>query len=135
MQVYESRFLKVNYFEEHSMSEMIWLPETSEMSEEEYKEVFLDFLDIILKYKPTKNLPNIKEMKFGITLTLQEWTNQYIFAPVLEVGLLHSAFVVSEDFITLLSVEQVMEEPEGIKFNNRYFNNREDAWNWLVSIK
>ena len=133
MQVYKSQFLKLMFFEEYKLIEMIWFPETENMTEEEFKQEQLNYLDIIKKLKPNKVLPDTREMNFPVSPKMQEWTNKTLFPPSLEMGLNKAAIVASKEFITELSVEQTMEEVFGQKFITKYFNNREDAKKWIVS--
>jgi hypothetical protein len=104
------------------------------MTEEEYKQEFLNYLDIILKVRPKKIIPDTRNMFFPIAPELQEWTNQTIFPPSLEMGLNKAAFVISQEMIAQLSIEQTMEEHEGVKFITRYFDNKEEAKEWILSL-
>ena len=73
-------------------------------------------------------------MFFTIMPYIQEWTNQSIFIPSLSIGLNKSAFVVSEDLFIQVSIEQTMSETEGDKFTICYFDNKEEAKNWILSL-
>ncbi|TAE75158.1 MAG: hypothetical protein EAZ85_03005 [Bacteroidetes bacterium] len=134
MEVYKSKYLHLAFFAEQELIEMTWLPSTDEMTEEEYKQEFLNYLDIILKVRPKKIIPDTRNMFFPIVPKLQEWTNQVVFPPSLEMGLNKAAFVVSQEMIAQLSIEQTMEEHEGVKFVTRYFESKEEAKQWILSL-
>ena len=121
MKIYESPFLLLEFFEEHKLIEMTWLSETKNMTNEQYKEEFLKYLDIILELRPNKIITDATETQFVASIELQEWTNQTIFVPSLEIGLNKAAFVVTKEIIIQVSIEQVMEEEEGAKFTTKYF--------------
>lgn len=133
MRVYRSEFLQVAFFREQQIMEMIWLPNTIQMEEEQYKDESLNYLALISKLKPSKIMANTQELFFTISPDLQEWVNQNILAyrtvPIDKV-----AVVESKAYITRFSVSQTMEEREGIRFTTSYFESREQAWEWLVSI-
>lgn len=133
MEVYKSKYLVLNYYEIDNYIEMIWLPETFYMNAEDYKKEFRKYVEIITQYKPKAVLPDTIDMKFTISPKLQEWTNKHIFTFSLSIGLDKAAFVVSEDFISQLSIEQTMDENEGKKFKTKYFTNKEDARNWILT--
>lgn len=133
MRVYQSKFLQVAFFSEQQIIEVIWLSNTTQMEDEQYKDESLNYLALITELKPSKIMANTQELFFTISPDLQEWVNQNILAyrsvPVDKV-----AVVESKAYITRFSVSQTMEEPEGIKFTTSYFESREQAWEWLVSI-
>lgn len=134
MQLFKNKYTELNFYENEKIIEIISQEATSEMTEEEYKSGFLNYLKVVKKLKPNKVLSNNLKMDFSITLELQEWTNTNVFIPSLELGLNKAAFVESREMIARLSVEQTMEEAEGEKFIVDYFDNREEAWQWLISI-
>lgn len=134
MTVYESDFLRLDFFKDEQLIEMIWLPALETMIEEDYKEEFMNYLTIILDVKPKKVVSDTQNMHFPISVELQEWTNQTIFPPSLEMGLNKAAFVISSDIMNQLSVEQIMEETEGIKFTTQYFTTRKEAKEWILSL-
>ncbi|TAE00569.1 MAG: hypothetical protein EAZ97_05530 [Bacteroidetes bacterium] len=134
MEVYNSKYLHLAFFADQELIEMTWLPLTDKMKPEEYKQEFLNYLDIILKFRPKKIIPDTRDMFFLIDPELQEWTNQTIFPPSLEMGLNKAAFVISQEMIAQLSIEQTMEEYEGVKFITRYFDDKEEAKAWVLSL-
>ncbi len=135
MEVYKSEYLHLAFFAEYALIEMTWLPSTEKMTEQEYKQEFLNYLDIILKLRPKKIIPDTRNMFFAIAPELQEWTNQTIFPPSLEMGLNKAAFVISQEMISQLSIEQTMQEQEGVKFVTRYFGSKEEAKEWILSLQ
>lgn len=133
MEVYKSRFLILNYFENENYIEMMWLSDTESMTRDEYKEEFRSYVKSIEKYQPKGVLSDILSAKFTIDPELQEWTNQNVFAFSLSIGLDKAALIVNQkSFIERISLEQTMEEQEGEKFKMRYFEDREKAKQWLV---
>jgi alpha-L-fucosidase len=76
MKIYENTFLKLESFEEHKLIELIWLAETKNMTEKQYKEDFLNILQLISKLRPNKIMSDATDLQFIINVDLQEWTNQ-----------------------------------------------------------
>ncbi|MCU0450648.1 MAG: STAS/SEC14 domain-containing protein [Bernardetiaceae bacterium] len=132
MQVYKSQFLHLAFFAQEELIEMTWLPATEHMTDEECKQEFRHYLDLMLQLKPKKVLPDTRDMLFQIDPDLQEWTNHTIFTPSLAMGLNKAAFVVSQYIFAQVAIEQTMGEQEGSKFNTRYFDNKEAAKAWLL---
>ena len=134
MEVYDSQYLNSVFFSEQELVEINWKPSTEKMTEEEYKQEILNINDIVLKFRPKKILFDASNMFFVVVPELQEWTNREGIPVSLSVGMNKSAFVVSKDLFSQVSIEQTMEEQAGSQFINRYFDNKEDARKWLLSI-
>lgn len=134
MTIYESEFLRLDFFKENQLIEMNWLVGTETMLKEGYKQEFMNYLDLVLDLHPQKIIADTQNMMFPISVELQEWTNKVVFPPVLKMGLNKAAFVISSDIMNHLSIEQTMEEVEGMKFLTRYFDNKADAKEWILSL-
>ncbi|WP_338767883.1 hypothetical protein WAF17_06650 [Bernardetia sp. ABR2-2B] len=133
MEVYKSKYMLLEYWEEYNLIELTWLPETENKTEEEYKEELLNYLECCIIYKPTGLISDTREYFFTVSIELQEWTNTTVFTRLLELGLSRVAFVRSPELIAQLSIEQTLEENEGSKFTTQYFDNKESAKEWIIS--
>ena len=134
MKVYESNFLRLDFSDKDKLVEITWLPDTSNMLEDDYKREFTNYLEFIMKVHPKKVIADNKTMFFPISPELQEWTNETIFPPSLEMGLNKAAFVMSPEFVAQLSIEQTMEEGEGMKFITQYFDDKTKAKEWILGL-
>lgn len=123
----------INFTEQHNLIEMFWLPETKNISEEEYKREVLNYLEKMLEYKPKKTIPDVRDLSFVVSIELQEWVAREIFPPLIEMGLSKVAYVMAQDLVTQLSIEQAMDEGDGSKFTTCYFGSKEEARNWILS--
>lgn len=132
--IYKSKFQTVEFYPELAIVEATWTPSTEKMSNEEYKQEMLSYLERIKAYQPKFALPNTTELRFAISPEIQDWMNQHIFTGFLELGMQAAAFVVSADLFAQVSIEQTMEEDMGISFKTRYFEDREAALDWLQSL-
>ncbi len=135
MEVYKSQYMHLAFFAELELIEMTWFPSTDNMTEEEYKQELLNYLDLVLKFRPNKVIGDTRNLFFAIVPELQEWINQTIFPPILEVGVKKVAFIMSQEIVAQLSIEQTMEEQEGLKFISAYFDNKESAKDWVLSTQ
>ena len=134
MTIYDSVFLRLDFFKEHNFIEATWSAATEHLTEQEYKEELLNYLKLALDFKPKRVLVNTQDFLFTTTPTLQTWTNETISAPNVEMGLKQTAFVVSKEFIAQLAIEQLMEEPSAQKFTTKYFDSKEEAKEWILSF-
>ena len=134
MEVYKSKYYVLNFFAETALLETIAFPETEIMTPEEFKQECLQHTQIMVKFRPKKNLYDTRNMLFPIVPELQEWLNQTIFPILLDIELNISALIVSQEVIAQLSIEQTMEESESSKITSRYFSNKEEAKEWILSL-
>ncbi|NJO03291.1 MAG: hypothetical protein HC880_17855 [Bacteroidia bacterium] len=107
------------------------------LTEEGYKNNMHWLVEWIIKRAPIKNSLVYPHIDFPIPPDLQEWTLTHVFLPTANKGFLKAAFIIPEEMngkidINLLSVEQTMDESEGL-FETRYFIREEDARAWFAS--
>jgi hypothetical protein len=133
MNVYASKYLSVDYYDEYRLIEATWSNETINMTAEEYKTEFLNYLDIVIRVNSIAVLADESRMSFNADPTLQQWVNENIFPKIPPQNL---AVIVSQDLITKLAAEQLMDEAEGRnRFQTRFFEVREEGREWLISLK
>lgn len=104
------------------------------MTEEEYKEEGAKFLEVILKYFPKKIIVDGQDMLFPVVPELQEWTNETIFAKGIAIGLNKMSIVMSKDLFTQVSVEQLIDEAKDAVLLTRYFDDKAQAKEWILSV-
>ncbi|WP_338814889.1 hypothetical protein V9L05_06780 [Bernardetia sp. Wsw4-3y2] len=134
MKLYQSNYLQIDAFDEQKLLELTWLPATANMTSEEYKNEHVELLKFILEQKIEKVLGNTKELYFVVNPKVQEWMNENIFVPAMEVGFSKLAVVMSTEFFAQLAIEQVMEEEVGQQIMTKYFDDIEEAREWIVNI-
>lgn len=134
MEVYKSEYWTIFYEEELKLLTPVWNDKSSDMTEDSYKSEMENYTQTVEKYKPQQLLIDCQNFYFPITPEIQEWIDKTIFPKVLGVGVEYVAIVIPSELIASLSIQQAMEEPEGIKFRTCYFDNRESAKEWLLSL-
>lgn len=134
MRVYKSDYLQIDSFEEQSLLELTWASATEDMTTEEYKNEHVELLEFMLAMKIEKILGNIKELAFVVNPKVQEWMNENIFVPAMKAGFSKLAVVMSTEFFSQLSIEQAMEEEVGQQIITKYFDDVEEAKEWILNI-
>ena len=135
MPIFENQFVSLYYFEASKHIEILWNEFSVDMTEDDYKRSMEQMTEQIELCKPEKNLVDTTDFMFTIVPVMQEWTNGTIFPRHLTAGIQKAAFFVSKNIFSQVSVEQAMEEDEGGKFETRYFEDKENALNWLLAEK
>ncbi|WP_299457699.1 hypothetical protein [uncultured Microscilla sp.] len=135
--IYSDQYMDTYYNDDLQLIEIYWKDTTENMTEAEYRMLLLDTLDNLEKgieensWKCSKILADNRSFLFTMSPRLQEWQAKYVFAKLLGLGLQKSAIIMSQEFISQFSIEQTLEENTNINENNRYFDNIQEAKDWL----
>lgn len=130
-QLYESRFTKIYYSREDELFEVI-RPVPSDISDEKFKSEFLQWKDLVLKYRPKRQLIDNREYAYIIAPDMQEWVDKNVLAPSVKAGLKRVAFLLPSDIFSETSIAQTMEENAGRALKIMYFNDYNEAVDWLL---
>ncbi|AFM06136.1 hypothetical protein Fleli_3830 [Bernardetia litoralis DSM 6794] len=134
MIIHESVFLYLEFFKEDSLIGLTWLPTTEDMTDEEHQRELLKYLDFVLELKPKRALNNSKNFLFTTSPTMQEWIDDTILTPSTKVGLTKIAIVMTQEFITGLAIEQLIDTAlSSQEITLRSFEDKEEAKEWLLS--
>ncbi|EAY28233.1 hypothetical protein M23134_03494 [Microscilla marina ATCC 23134] len=116
--------------------ELIWLPNTANMSEDDYKIAMLSDQNKLFNNYDVVNFLLLDNRDFLMTMSpeLQEWSAKEITSEVMEANpQLKIALVVSQDIFSRVSVSQAVEEDETMDRVTHYFENKEEAYDWILS--
>ncbi len=103
------------------------------LTQDEFITIANNLLDILETKKISKQLNDIKKMKV-LKPEIDEWLKTIWFPKAKKAGLKYFAFVVPDDIFGKLSmnaVNQKANDSSGIEI--QYFNNIEEAKQWLIS--
>ncbi len=107
-----------------------WLPSSSDISHDYFKEINYLYLELVEKYQLKTFLLDTTEFGYTIEPNMQIWVAENILSKLSAFGMTKIAFLVSQDFIAQLSIEQTMEE-KVFDFLVYYFHDQSEAEKWL----
>ncbi|OQX98020.1 MAG: hypothetical protein B6I24_06590 [Bacteroidetes bacterium 4572_128] len=132
MEIYRNKYVKFIYDAKNLSINYYWSAETEYMSDEEYKKVMLIGIDYVKKFNPKNLLADQKNYKFIVTPDLQLWNAKETLPEIFKIGgIVKYAIIESDDFITMLSMKQTMEEDQNKKYKIMFFNNEKEAKEWF----
>jgi len=131
MKLHADRFVTIEYEESQKQINLLWSDKTDDLTVELYKSEMLIFVGYFLKYTPEKLLNDLSRGSFIVTPDLQLWTVQNVYVHYASI-VKKSAIVLSKDFLTQLSVEQIVEEHHTRNFPTKYFSDIKIAKIWLA---
>ncbi len=127
--VYESPFQKIEHDSFLKYLKVSWA-NTQLMTEENYKTEMIAQINTAVKYRPAGYVVDSSDFYFIISPTLQNWTTQ-LFPKLMTAGVKKVAFLVSETVFSQIASLQP-EEDISSGFQVRYFDNFEEAKNWII---
>jgi len=130
----DDKYNQIYLDQETSIHYHITKEETLYMSDEEFKDMLLNWKQSILTTQPKYSIVDNRDFNFCIAPEVQLWAAENIAAYVYKV-LEKFCFVMPEEFITNLSVAQLTDEVNQTREEKRmhYFSDMEKAKNWILS--
>lgn len=135
IEIYKNKFVEVFLAEENYFLMEIWKPESSNITEAEFKAYLLYWRDNMLTHKIEKILTNCLYFGFILQPVVQTWIVENVSIPVAQANFLKKhAFVMPQEFIANLSIEQYIDDVNEQKdFITRYFDSETEAKKWLLA--
>lgn len=133
-----SQYLEIFYEASNSLFAYRWKPENAHMDSQEYTSTMSHLVTLIVNNKGKRVLADMRDSQFVIVPELQEWNARNVFRYGYEHGMRVVAFVIREDLIQQLSIEQMSEEAQsqlkniaGNELQVQFFLDKDEAYNWL----
>lgn len=129
--IYTGQFISI-YLQEYqsrAILKSVWQKNSQEMSDDDFKTEIEQWCQSVEKYKPKGCIANTLQFRFTISPDVQNWYNENITPRKFKAGLQKIAFIVPEELLSELSIEQIFDEQEAITF--KYVASEEEALNWL----
>lgn len=129
--LYQGDFLNVFLLQHQNypILKNIWQENSQEMEDDDFKAEIEQWCQLVEKHKPKGCMVNSLQFRFTISPDLQDWYNENITPHKFKAGLQKMAFIVPEELLSELSIEQIFDEQEAITF--KYVASEEEALNWL----
>lgn len=131
MTVYESDYAKVLYKPDENIVEQYWLPATEDMDDDEYQRIQLATLKAFVDNEVELLFVDTQNMAYPIEPEMQQWSKEEIMDKLLQTKFRKVAYIVSQDFLSQVSIEQTVNEDTSNRMVAQYFDNAKDAREWL----
>ena len=132
--VHKSKFAVAEFDDEISLYRLTYLPETTNMSNKEWKDLMTELLAVTDSLKPKYILDDNRKRYYAYPPEIQEWTLNLFLDTWNKNGLIKYVQILPEDFVNELSAEQIV-EMANIQFSkifeNTFVATYEEAINWL----
>jgi hypothetical protein len=137
--VLKNKHLCMQFDAASNFMESIWTTSLL-MDDESYRQLVLSYLQQLQIYRPQRVLVDSRNAEYIITPDLQDWINVNIYPQSAAAGVRKLAFLVSNDIFVTISIEQTVEDSMAndiisTQMQQRFFDDREQALNWLLQEK
>jgi hypothetical protein len=128
--LFSNQFIAISIDKEAKLLQAVWSKESGKIDETFFRFVNEKYVEYAQTYTIEFALIDTINFQYTIRPELQEWVANTILPSLIGAGWRKIAFMMSDDFVTQLSVEQTMEERE-LPFDVKYFSDTAKALNWL----
>ncbi len=132
----QTRYYIIKFDKENRVIEVEWKKDVLDLFEDEYKKILDEIHAQFYDYKPLYLLHNSKDFVYPMTESLQEYITENFSKKVLpEVGIRKVAYVFPTDYLSQIGLEMLVNKAEAAQPSilRMFFDNRDDAYNWLIS--
>jgi hypothetical protein len=131
MELYDSKFSRIEYIEELEMIVHIWKIGTVTMLEDDFKSEMKALSEFFKRYKPKRVFVDQREFYFTVLSDLQQWVDVNVNRILLEQGVEKVAFIFSPDILAKITVAQIFGEENSKFLNVRFFEDYGEAKKWI----
>jgi hypothetical protein len=110
-----------------------WKEGSVNLLDVEFMEINEKYLELIEAHKLKSFFIDTRKFYYTIDPEMQAWVGENILSKLPGLGIKRLAFLMSEEFIAQLSIEQTMDNL-GESCQMRYFDDREEAIEWVEKV-
>lgn len=132
--LYESEYLTIEYFPEKSLIISTWSINSVGLNQMLLKSELTKRLKYIEKLAPKNLLVNSKYFFYRVPTSIQNWMNNEVLKRYFEAGIEKMAFIISEDVVAQISIEQAIQEDDTDLYEIKYFDDIKSAKQWLLDL-
>lgn len=133
MNISESPYLIIEYIEDGNYQVNTWLSESKNLDNEAFKEEVSEQAKVALEKSPSAFITDATSFLFTMHPEVQEWVNNTIFQDMRQAGVKKLALLLSNDIVTQLSIEQLIDDDPIKGFVTVFFDDIEKAKEWILS--
>lgn len=127
-------YYTISHNNDDNLLETSWLPTTEEMSEDDYKEHVSQQTEVMSQHQVQLFLADCSSFAFVVNPDLQEWGDETQVPKMIKAGVRKIAVLLPETIFAQISVEQLSEESNVAKIEQKIFGNKDEALEWLVAL-
>ena len=131
--LYKSEFQQIDWYEQEQIFDITWYNTEDKLTDEFYRQELQEQVEIYQSKSSSNNgvLIDIEHFVFSILPETQAWVTDNIFPRVIETGIIRLAVLVPKDIFAHVSLDQNLEEDEEFLSRTKYFEDKEEARQWL----
>ena len=131
--IFINKFQTISFAKENKLMVFAWLPlDKNYLNDTLLINEIIIGAELIKKHLPKRIIVQTENLKYLINPDIQKDINKILYDAYKIANVKKLAFIVSENIITQMSIEQTVSESKFINFfETKYFKNIESAMNWI----
>ncbi|WP_154658344.1 hypothetical protein [Eisenibacter elegans] len=127
-----SRYYEFVYLADQKLFKMRWRAESTQITEEEFRKVSINYLKAIDLYRPVNVIIDARKLKnFVISPALRQWTAENVLRYAVEKGQRKVGVLVSPDLNTRASMAKAMSGLGNENLEVHYFDEEVELMYWM----
>ncbi|WP_338793951.1 hypothetical protein [Bernardetia sp. MNP-M8] len=132
--VYQDDYISITVEEKNNLLIDTWNEKSDILSREEFQNLLLTFKKMVEQSNVSYVISDVSSFMLPMTPELQEWTVNTITIPLAQTtNYSKHAFIMPKEFIANLAIVQFTEDTNASAVSTKYFDNMEEARNWLIN--
>ena len=130
----ESKYVEIKFDEKTGIYSSKYLPETGNLTDEEFKELMLEIHEIIEACKPTYIIDDNRERLYAYSPDIQNWVLQLFVTSWNKIGLKKYVQIVPEDIINQITSDQIEEQAVtdfSMQYKHKMVKDYKSAMDWI----
>lgn len=134
--IFEDRFVRMYLDKEQSILLDVWKEETSNMTEEDFKNSLYRWKDLMIEHQISFAITDAKTFNFTISLEFQEWLIEVIMKGIAkETSFLGQAMILPSSFIENISTQLFTDESNLKAVPTKEFPDIEQSLKWIEYLR
>jgi len=133
-EVFRSKYVVIQYDHETSIYTSTYMAETENMTDKEWRELLLQLVNVLEKYKPKYILDDNRERRYAYSPDMQAWTLELLVDNWNKKGLEKYVQILPKEIISHITAGQIDELANtkfSLHFENKFVTDYESAINWI----
>ena len=131
MVIHDSNFASIELDEAKRLVKHVWKEASRTMSDAQFREEMETLAGVFERYRPEYVLVDQRHFYYVVVPSIQVWVDKNVNRILVENECKKLAFVVPTEMLVKLSVSQTLLEGYSQNLNKRFFDNYDEAIDWL----
>ena len=131
MKKFQSKIQSIEHDSNKNLVTQTWTNQSKQLNADGFKSEMLELAKVFDQTQPEKVVIDMRNFFFAVVPELQNWVNDNVNSKLAKMENTKTAYIVSSDLFTKVSVEQTLDENAGVDMDKKFFDDYNNAKAWL----